>query len=226
MGLFNKIWTGIRGHAHEAGQGVVDANALTILDQEIRDADKALSNARDQLSLIAAKRAMADKEVNDLQADREKYLDGAKKALVKGDEDLARRAAERVAAIDQELTAKRQVVDDYQSSETQMRQTVSAIEAKIKSLKQQVETVKANEAVIKAQAAVASSHSGMNSKLGNASESLKRIKERQAMQKHRMAEAEKLDQAASGADLDAALAAAGITGSKTSADDILASLKG
>ena len=226
MGLFNKIWTGLKGHATEAGQAVVDANALTILDQEIRDADAALNKARDQLSLIAAKRSMAEKEVADLQADRNKYYDAAKKALDKGDEDLARRAAERVATLDTELAAKNQVVTDYSGSENQMRQSVTAIEAKIKGLKQQVETVKANEAVIKAQAAVASSHSGMSSKLGDASESLKRLKERQAMQKARMAEAEKLEAASTGADLAAALADAGITGTKSSADDILAGLRG
>ncbi|MGF1605595.1 MAG: PspA/IM30 family protein [Rhodothalassiaceae bacterium] len=226
MGLFNKIWSGLRGHAHETGQSIVDANALTILDQEIRDADKQLHAARDQLSMFAAKRAMAAKEVDAFEADRAKYLDAAKKALEKGNEDLARRSAERVAQIDQELSAKRQVVSDYQGSEDQMRQSVSAIEAKIKSLKQQVETVKANDAVIKAQAAVASTHAGMNSRLGDASQSLKRIKERQAMQRARMAEAEKLEAASTGADLDAALAEAGITGSKSSADDILASLRG
>lgn len=226
MGLFNKIWTGIRGHASEAGQTVVDANALTILDQEIRDADQALGKARDQLSMIAAKRSLAEKEVRELEAERTKYLDAAKKALDQGNDELARRAAERVATIDQELAAKNQLVQDYTGSETDMRGSVSAIEGKIKGLKRQVETVKANDAVLKAQAAVASSHSGMSSKLGDASESLKRIKERQAMQKARMAEANKLEEASTGADLDAALADAGITGTKSSADDILAGLRG
>ena len=43
-----------RGTAHEAGAAVVDANALRILDQEIRDADNALGRARDDLGVGVA----------------------------------------------------------------------------------------------------------------------------------------------------------------------------
>ena len=38
MSILTKIFTLLRGGANEAGQAVVDANALRILDQEIRDA--------------------------------------------------------------------------------------------------------------------------------------------------------------------------------------------
>ena len=224
MSLLKKIWTGVRGKAHETGDAIVDANALAILDQEIRDADSALAKARDQLSLIAAKRSLAEKECNELGAEKDKYLNAARASLEKGQDDLARRSAERVAQLEQQLDAKRQVMDDYSLSEKEMRASVAGIESKIKGLKQQVETVKANEAVIRAQAAVASSSSGMNSRLGDASASLQRIKERQELQRARIREAETLDNASSGADLDAALEAAGVTGTSRSADDILASL--
>ncbi len=41
MAIWSKLFTLGRAGAHEAGSAVVDANALRILDQEIRDADKA-----------------------------------------------------------------------------------------------------------------------------------------------------------------------------------------
>ena len=41
MSMLAKLSALFRGTAHEAGQAVVDANALKILDQEIRDADTA-----------------------------------------------------------------------------------------------------------------------------------------------------------------------------------------
>ena len=45
-GVLNKLWTALRGAANEAGEAAVDANATRILDQEIRDADAELRDAR------------------------------------------------------------------------------------------------------------------------------------------------------------------------------------
>ncbi len=47
-------------------QAVVDANALRILDQEIRDADTALGKARDDLAGLVARRRILEKEVQGL----------------------------------------------------------------------------------------------------------------------------------------------------------------
>ena len=55
MGIITKIWTAMRGHATEAGQTIVDANALTILDQEMRDADTELRRSKDSLAQVMAK---------------------------------------------------------------------------------------------------------------------------------------------------------------------------
>jgi phage shock protein A len=42
--------------AHDGAQTIVDANALRILDQEIRDADTAQGKARDELAKLVARR--------------------------------------------------------------------------------------------------------------------------------------------------------------------------
>ena len=44
--IWSKLFTALRGGANEVGEAIVDQQALRILDQEIRDADSALSNAR------------------------------------------------------------------------------------------------------------------------------------------------------------------------------------
>ena len=46
-GIVTKLWTALRGAANEAGEFAVDANATRILDQEIRDADTELRQARE-----------------------------------------------------------------------------------------------------------------------------------------------------------------------------------
>ena len=53
--MLRKLSALFRGSAHDAAQGVVDANALKILDQEIRDADNAQGKARDDLAGLVAR---------------------------------------------------------------------------------------------------------------------------------------------------------------------------
>lgn len=226
MSLLGKMWTAVRGKANEAGEAFVDANALTILDQEIRDSDQALAQARDSVSEVAAKRSIAEKELAAITADIDKYTEQARACLAKGEEDLARQCAERVIELQGSAERKEASVNNLKATETQLRANVLKIDDRIKKLKSEVETVRANEAVLKAQASISKSQSGMSSRLGNAADSLQRIKERQEMARLKMEEADKLDRASTGADLDDMLAKAGISKSGKSADDLLSSLKG
>src|SRR5438128_547425 len=72
MSIFSKLLTLFRGASYDAGAAVVDANALRILDQEIRDADSALGKARDDLAALVAKRRILEKEVHGLKRIKER----------------------------------------------------------------------------------------------------------------------------------------------------------
>ena len=52
--IWSKLFTALRGGANEVGESIVDQQALRILDQEIRDADSALANAKRELVTIMA----------------------------------------------------------------------------------------------------------------------------------------------------------------------------
>ena len=52
--IWSKLFTALRGGASEVGESIVDQQALRILDQEIRDADSALANAKRELVSIMA----------------------------------------------------------------------------------------------------------------------------------------------------------------------------
>src|SRR5690606_5238407 len=82
------------------------------------------------------------------------------------------------------------------------------------------------ESLQRAQKAIASSHAGVNSRLGSAVGSLERIRERQAQLGARLEAGEEMAALESGADLDRQLLEAGISGRTSSADDILAELTG
>jgi phage shock protein A len=225
MSIFSKLMTLLRGTSYEAGAAVVDANALRILDQEIRDADNALARARDDLATLVAKRRMIEKEIQGLKDQSGRYESSARAALAKGDEALAREVAVRIAELETDIGTKTPQLADMRTAEERLHQTIAQTQQKVENLRREIDVVKVNDSVQRAQAAVASRGGSATAALGSAADSLKRIKERQAIQDEKFRAAAELDDKRTGADLDAKLAAAGILPGHASADDVLARLK-
>lgn len=226
MNVWSKLLTALRGGVNEAGEAVVDSQALRILDQEIRDADSELRKAKEALAEIMAKQKLAAERVNKAAKVISEYEQYALKALEAGDEPLAKEVAAKIANLEAEQIAEREQADNYAESVAQLRKAVSQAEAHIKRLKQQVDTVKATESVQKAQMAVAQRYGGSQAKLHTAVESLERIKQQQAERAAKMEATAELAQASRvDESLDAKLRAAGIVADDASADGVLARLK-
>ncbi|NKQ10873.1 PspA/IM30 family protein [Pseudomonas sp. SST3] len=226
MNVWSKLLTALRGGVNEAGEAVVDSQALRILDQEIRDADSELRKAKESLAEIMAKQKLAAERVNKAAKAISEYEQYVLKALQAGDEPLAKEVAAKIANLETEQIAEREQADNYAESVAQLRKAVSQAEAHIKRLKQQVDTVKATESVQKAQMAVAQRYGGSQAKLHTAVESLERIKQQQAERAAKMEATAELAQASHvDESLDAKLRAAGIVADTASADSVLARLK-
>ncbi len=226
MALFKQLVTLLRGKSHEAGEAVIDRNALTILDQQIRDATTAQAKARDDLATLTAKRRLIEKDLEALSAQRDKYEASARAAMARGDMGLAREVAERLAKIEAEGTAKVPQVEEMRGAEDRLRQIIGGTDGKIEAFRREIEIVRANESVQRAQASVAASAGGAAGQLGSAADSLKRLKERQAIRDERFKAAEELELQRTGGDLDEKLRTAGLLPGSSSADDILARLGG
>lgn len=224
MTIWRKLFTLGRAGAHDAAAGVVDANAIKILDQEIRDADTAQGKARDDMATLVARRRILEKEVASFREQAAKYEGSARAAVTKGDMDLARQVAQRIADLEQDVALKEPQIADMRAAEAQLHTAIAATDRRIEILRREVEVVKVNESVQRAQASVAARGAGAGSSLGSAADSLARIKERQAIRGERIKAAGELEDMRSGADLDEKLRLAGIGPGQSSADDILARL--
>jgi phage shock protein A len=225
MSIFTKLLTLLRGGAQEAGAAVVDANALRILDQEIRDADNALGRARDDLATLVARRRMIEKELQGLSDQSARYEGSARAALSKGDEALAMEVAQRISELETEVATKTPQLAEMRAAEERMHKTIATTQTRVENLRREIDVVKVNESVQRAQAAVASRGGSATAALGSAADSLKRIKERQAIADEKFKAAGELEDRRTGADLDAKLQAAGILPGHSSAGDVLARLK-
>ena len=79
------------------------------------------------------------------------------------------------------------------AAEERMHQTIAQTQQRVENLRREIDVVKVNDSVQKAQAAVASQGAGAASRLGSAADSLKRIKERKAIQEEKFKAAGELE---------------------------------
>jgi len=224
MAIWSKLFTLGRAGAHDATTAIVDANALRILDQELRDADTAQGKARDDLAGLVARRRILENEVESLRAQSAKYEASARAAMAKNNMDLAREVAQRVADLEGDIALKTPQAAGMRTAEDQLHATIAATDRKIDQLRREVEVVRVNDSVQKAQASVAARGSGAGNSLGSAADSLARIRERQLVRGEQMRAAGELEDQRTGADLDEKLRLAGLTPGQSSADDVLARL--
>ena len=221
MSVWKKLITAVKGGANEAAQSVVDSQAIRILEQEIREAKEELRKSDHARTQILAKCKLSQQKVDGFNQSIAEYEAHARKAI-DTDRELALDCAQKVSELKAERDQEQQYLDQFNASEKQLAKNIQQAKANLRRLEQQVDMVKATESVQKAQVAVSSRHLGANSKMKTATESLSRIQEKQKMRTAELEAAEELASSESSDDLEKRLAAAGIKGGQSSADDELA----
>lgn len=226
MKFLRDIVTAVRGGVNEVGESIVDSQALRILEQEIRDAEEAIQNAKVSLSQLKAKEIGLAKKVNEIDTDINDYTAKAKAALAKENRELATKVAERIA----DLRTSKQ---DYEEQRSQLTVQVDKIYDVIKKREKQIERnrielqkAKTYEDLQKTQKVVAAAMPTNDSSAKRVQRAMDRVKQRQAETEDKMSADQWLADLEAGSDLDGELAAAGIGDTKSSADDILAELEG
>jgi phage shock protein A len=155
MNVWAKMITALRGGVNEAGEAIVDTQALRILDQEIRDAGDELNESKNALAEIMARHKLSQEKASRLESEVSENEGYALKALEKNDESLATEVAEKIASLENQLATEREAGTGFKDSAERLREAVNQAEHNIRHLKQQVDTVKAVDNVQRAQAAVA-----------------------------------------------------------------------
>ena len=223
--IWSKLFTALRGGANEVGEAIADQQALRILDQEIRDADSALSNARRELVTIMAKHKLSADRVSEYEAKIGDLEAKAVSALNAGREDLALEVAEAISTLTNDLGVEKKQTDEFGTYADNMRKDINKAEARIKSLRQQVDMAKARESVQKAQVSASIASGGANGKLETAVNTLNRLQAKQDQRAAEMEAQEQLADSSNGNDLERRLREANIVPDQGSANAILERLK-
>jgi phage shock protein A len=238
-GILTKLWTAMRGAVNEAGEAAMDANATRILDQEIRDADNDLREAKVALAALMGKQSVEQRHLEEKQAKLEEYAGYIRQMIVKQKaaeaagqtaevarlNGLSQEVASRYAEQEALIKAGTGVIAEYGRNIEVLKQKVTTCEAAIRNLKQRADTVKAKQHVIRASAAVAAAHSGTNTHARSALDSLERIEQRQEESLARIDAANTLAAESNGEALEERLRKAGVIPGATAAHDVLARFK-
>ncbi|MAV24996.1 MAG: phage shock protein A [Gammaproteobacteria bacterium] len=224
MSILKKIVSAVRGGASELGELIVDSNGTRIFEQEIRDADNYVRKAKHDLTDVMAKQMQASRQVESTRQEIRQHESYAVKALEQNDEKLALEVADKVATLESDLEEQEAVLTAFTDHVTRLKTLVKKTERQLADYERQLSMVKTTESVQKASASISDNYASTSSRILSAKDSLERIKKRQQETYDRIGAAESLEKEEQG-DLDEKLAAAGITATPKSAQDVLDRIK-
>lgn len=223
--ILSKLVTLFRGKVTEAGTAVIDANATTIIDQEIRDARAAIDQGKRELATLMGQQTLVQREIEQLEASIQQDEKAARAALEKGAQDLAEEVAGRIARTETALEGKRSMAADYARNIASIKGSLDTSAGTIQQLEQRIQVAKAHQVTHSARTNASLASGQANGRMKTAVDSLARMEQRLQQQTATQDAAEQLAKEASGADLDERLKNAGITPGKQSAAAVLARLK-
>jgi len=225
MSILKKLLTAVRGGATDVGEAIVDSQAIRILEQELRDSKKALSDAKTGLTAIMAEKMGVERKVKELSAKITEHESYAMAAMDKGDESLALDVANKIAEFEHDLTIQQGIQEGYESKVVSLKKMIRQTERSIQAMDREVSVVKTTAKVQKANELASAKFSGSNSSLTSATDSLERIKARQQKKEDQASAAMDFAAEDDGDDLQARLKSAGIVNSDSSGSSILDRLK-
>jgi phage shock protein A len=226
MGVLNKIFTAIRGGTREAGEAIVDANAVRIFEQEIVDSKNHIAKAKDSLTTVMAEKMQTSRKLEAIKDDIAENESYAGKALDKGDEGLALAVAEKIANLETQLTEQQQIHNTCAGHIDKLKEQIHSAERQISENERQLNMIKTTESVHKATSAISDNFASSGSKVVNAKESLNRIKKRQQMREDKLKASQELNTDTFESSLQDKLKAAGIADDgSSSANAVLERLK-
>ncbi|GJE13553.1 MULTISPECIES: PspA/IM30 family protein [Methylobacterium] len=197
----------MRGAIADNAQAIHDANAVTILRQQIRDAAGALATARRELAVALAYHAAEARALDAITARVDTLSDGARRALRDGRDDLGTEAASLIAALEDERADRREAAGRFAAETERLKRLVAQGTERLRDLDRGLQTARTTEALRRAGLEGRRVTTLSAGAFAEAERTLARLRERQAAEADvadALAELEAAAAAGVEADLDAA----------------------
>ncbi len=174
--MFRQVMTLIRGAAHEASEDFTDRNALPLLRQQIREAATALQAARKAVAVAMVQDEREQKQHKRVLGQISDLEGRAVAALEQGRDDLAQEAAESIAFLERERESGQAALDSFSSEIRRLKNIVRRSEMRLKELDRGQRVAVATDQTQKLRHSLPDS--GLSA-LGEAEDTLERLRRRQ-----------------------------------------------
>ncbi|MEM7427924.1 MAG: PspA/IM30 family protein [Pseudomonadota bacterium] len=132
--MFKAFVTLMRGATHDAAEEFTDRHALLILQQQMREATQAVTTARKAVALAVAQNAQEAKQ-HEVLVMRLRDLEARTiSAMEQEKEDLAREAAEAIAALEAERDVSEKAQAQFASEIRRLKSHVRTAEIRLRDL--------------------------------------------------------------------------------------------
>lgn len=221
--MFKQLFTLVRGRSADSAEAFLDANALPLLRQQIREAAVCVDKSRKALAMVMA---YAEREKVSFTQIEAKITDLEVRATAALDNDqleLATEAATAIAHLEAERDATQKTISVYTSEIARMRESLAKSQSVLAELTRGQRLAEAND---KAQRVQGQMTTLQSSNLEEAAHTLKRLQERQAHSDATVVALGELSVTTNAAAMSDRLAAAGCGPAKQSdAEAVLARLR-
>lgn len=226
MTIWRKVGTLFRASAHEPMEKLVDANALRIMAQELRDTEQSMINAKRELAgLMAEARQLirSNQQLATTIAQREAQ---ARQAIDKGEDALALELAECIAEDENLLAEQKQHADHLAGQEKTLRKHLQQAGRTLQHYKRELSLARANHNAERVLEQLGSHTVGLHAQMGDLAESVNRIRSRQTRVTDIHESLRELEQDEANGHLERKLQEAGIDTGKHDGAAVLARLRG
>lgn len=143
--MFSTLVTIFRGRAERTREQLEVAEAATIIEQKIRDAERGHEHAKQSLAGLILRERHEDKTLSGLTSRISDLEDRARQALAAGMDDLAAEAAEAIADLQNESEARQNALARTRLSVQRLRLMVEKCERRLVELRQGLITAQSIE---------------------------------------------------------------------------------
>lgn len=174
--MFKQLITLARGRAADGSQAVLDANALSILRQQMREAAHGVEKSRKAVAVVMAYAEREKSTLNQVEARIKDLEIRVVDALKKDREDLATEAAETIAQLEAERDTTHKAIRAYDTQIARLKTCLTDSETCLREMQRGQHLAEANDKIHRLRGVMPSGH--IND-LKDAEATLKRLQEQQ-----------------------------------------------
>jgi phage shock protein A len=176
MRIFSTLW---RARAAEAEEAIFDANAIRLLQQNLREAMAAFEIAKYELARVMAQETTEMRLAGELAQRIGQLEDEARKALEAREDSRAEMLAGRIAVLEDERAAHLETSQTCGREARRIREQVDLAARRIAEVKRGLATASAVDALQRTRGRLGDTGPGGMNAIREAEATLKRIRERQ-----------------------------------------------